>query len=87
MTGPWALVGGQEGSRAMFGIMRNGALMKLPAATNIAVESGDEIIIEISGGGGYGDPKQRDRAAVRQDLKEGRISEIAASTVYGFIDT
>jgi N-methylhydantoinase B len=86
MTGPWALVGGQEGSRAMFGIMRNGALMKLPAATNIAVESGDEIIIEISGGGGYGNPKQRDRAAVRQDLKEGRISEAAASTVYGFID-
>ena len=83
MTGPWALSGGGDGSLAMFGIVRDGDLIRLPAATNIAVEIGDKVVIEISGGGGYGDPKTRDRDAVRQDLAEGRISADAAAKVYG----
>ncbi len=82
MTGPWALAGGHEGSRAMFGVVRDGKLQKLPAATNLALQRGDKVVIEISGGGGYGDPALRDRAAVRRDLKEGRISAEAARAVY-----
>ncbi|MEZ5856984.1 MAG: hydantoinase B/oxoprolinase family protein [Hyphomicrobiaceae bacterium] len=82
MTGPWALAGGHEGSRAMFGVIRDGQLKKLPAATNLALQKGDKVIIEISGGGGYGEPAQRDRAAVRRDLREGRISAEAARAIY-----
>ncbi len=82
-TAPWALNGGHEGSKAMFGIIRDGNLQRLPAATNIELRQGDEVIIEISGGGGFGDPCARDRASVRRDLKEERISAAVATEVYG----
>jgi N-methylhydantoinase B len=84
-TAPWALNGGHEGSKAMFAIIRDGKLKRLPAATNIELRQGDEVIIEISGGGGFGDPRARDRALVRRDLKEERISVAAATEVYGLI--
>jgi len=35
------------------------------------------------GGGGWGDPRQRDRARVEHDLQEGLISPERARTVYG----
>lgn len=35
-----------------------------------------------SGGGGFGDPAERDRDLVRRDLREGRISEAAARDIY-----
>jgi len=34
-------------------------------------------------GGGYGDPKDRDRALVLRDLREDRISREAATAIYG----
>lgn len=83
MNGPWALAGGEPGSLAMFAIQRGDELIRIPAATNIAVQKGDKVIIQTSGGGGYGDPKARDREAVRRDLREGRISTEAARTLYG----
>jgi N-methylhydantoinase B/oxoprolinase/acetone carboxylase alpha subunit len=35
------------------------------------------------GGGGYGSPRERDPAAVKRDLVEGKISEAAAREIYG----
>ena len=85
-TAPWSLEGGQEGSKAMFGIVRNGKLQRVPAASNIEVGEGDEVVIEISGGGGYGDPRARDRDLVRRDLREDRISAETARNIYGLSD-
>lgn len=50
------------------------------------VPSGKSIAIVPASGGGYGDPKTRDRDLVRKDLREGRISEAAAREVYGLVD-
>ena len=86
MAGAWGLDGGGTSSLSLYGLIRDGELMRLPAATNIAVRAGDRVVIEISGGGGYGDPKTRDRAAVRRDLREDRISAEAARAVYGLDD-
>jgi len=38
------------------------------------------------GGGGYGDPKQRDRKKVAEEVRNGVISPQAARDVYGFED-
>ena len=35
------------------------------------------------GGGGYGDPRERDRETVRRDLRNGVISPDAARDLYG----
>jgi N-methylhydantoinase B/oxoprolinase/acetone carboxylase alpha subunit len=37
----------------------------------------------VSPSGGYGDPRERDAAAVKRDLVEGKISAAVAREVYG----
>ena len=36
------------------------------------------------GGGGYGDPKRRDRDRVRTDVMRGYVTPEAAREIYGF---
>ncbi|MGH7152855.1 MAG: hydantoinase B/oxoprolinase family protein [Acetobacteraceae bacterium] len=42
------------------------------------LKPGDRLIMRYSGGGGYGNPARRDKAAVAEDLREGLISPEAA---------
>ena len=41
------------------------------------------IHLVTAGGGGYGDPEERDLELVREDLRNNLISEIAAKEIYG----
>jgi len=47
------------------------------------IAAGDRLRVRYPGGGGFGDPRERERAAVRADLEAGLISERAAREVYG----
>ncbi|WP_119273584.1 hydantoinase B/oxoprolinase family protein [Taklimakanibacter deserti] len=47
------------------------------------VQSGRRVLLHYAGGGGYGDPKTRDRDAVRADIADGYISQAAARQLYG----
>ncbi len=38
---------------------------------------------QAGGGGGYGDPKKRDRARVREEVRNGVVSDRAAREIYG----
>lgn len=44
----------------------------------------DRVSIEMPGGGGYGDPKERDRALVERDVEHGFITREQAERFYGF---
>ena len=44
---------------------------------------GDVISMWTQGGGGYGPPAKRDRAAIEQDLREQKITPEAARSAYG----
>ena len=44
---------------------------------------GDRVRLETPGGGGFGDPQQRDRAAVLADVREGYVSAVGAARDYG----
>jgi len=46
---------------------------------------GDVIVCYNTGGGGYGDPLERDPASVQEDVVEGKISENAALDIYGVV--
>ena len=48
------------------------------------VPPGDRLIVEMPGGGGMGDPKERDPAALRTDVRLGYLSAEAAARDYGF---
>lgn len=47
------------------------------------VQPGRRVLLHYAGGGGYGDPKTRDRAAVMADVADGYVSRQAALQVYG----
>ena len=47
------------------------------------IPAGDRLILEMPGGGGLGDPKQRDPAALAADLRDELISPEAARRDYG----
>jgi N-methylhydantoinase B len=82
-TPPWSLAGGHEGNLSAHILVRDGVETHVPAASNIECQKGDRFIVEISGGGGYGDPSERNRALVQDDLRCGRISAKSASAIYG----
>jgi len=46
------------------------------------MNEGDRLIVRTAGGGGYGDPGLRDRTAVRDDLRNEKISPAAARDIY-----
>jgi 5-oxoprolinase (ATP-hydrolysing)/N-methylhydantoinase B len=54
--------------------------------TNIHLQPGDEVLIDSPGGGGYGNPVERERARVRHDVEQGFVSPTAARRVYGLED-
>lgn len=84
MSEPWALAGGQPGSRTAYTIIRDGERISVVAAATRPLQKGDIFEIAISGGGGWGDPATRSDAAVRRDLETGRISPAAAERDYGY---
>jgi N-methylhydantoinase B len=51
----------------------------------IRMKRGDVFAVSWQGGGGFGDPLDRDPAAVLADLRRGLISDQAASEVYGVV--
>jgi N-methylhydantoinase B len=51
--------------------------------SGLVVERGERIIVRMPGGGGWGDPRERAREAVEQDLRDELISREAAVENYG----
>ena len=47
------------------------------------IRAGDVVYVRGMGGGGYGDPRERDPEKVREDVADGLVSEEAARRVYG----
>ena len=48
-----------------------------------AIPIGRKVMLALPGGAGYGDPKKRDRQALRRDVARGYISRAAAIRDYG----
>ena len=49
-------------------------------------EAGDRLCLMSPSGGGYGDPRERDRDAVKRDVSEGYVSPESARELYGLTD-
>jgi N-methylhydantoinase B len=83
---PWGIAGGTAGEPG-------GNLLKLPGekafkwitGANIPVPLNSQAIVRTGGGGGWGDPLERDAALVAADAAEGLISRQAARELYGVV--
>jgi len=77
------LGGGGGGPSRALKRERDGSLTKLPACYGAQLEPGEFVVSYSSGGGGYGDPLERDPERVLHDLEEGWITAERAQSVYG----
>ena len=89
---PEGLFGGKDGfgteylveDKGKFVHMKDYAGLISPTkGSRIPIIKEQEVIIKTPGGGGYGDPKDRDYDAVIKDLRDGYISRETAITEYG----
>jgi len=85
VVAPPGISGGRRGRLARFILNPNTPRERvLPVAfTRLPVALGDVISCETPGGGGYGDPRRRDRAHMLRDVIEERVSREAARREYG----
>jgi len=57
--------------------------VKVERFVPIAWKPGETVVLRVPGGGGYGDPKLRERDKVREDVALGYVSAQAAREQYG----
>jgi N-methylhydantoinase B len=82
---PWGLWHGKPGATAMAVVERaGGRTERILKATALPLEAGDRVTFFTGGGGGWGDPRQRDPAAIAEDVRKGFVSPEAAHGDYGF---
>ena len=83
---PWGLWGGKPGNASMY-------LLKLPGensfhekdANRLPTPPETEVIVRSNGGGGWGDPLDRDPERVRTDVIEGYVTLDHARADYGVV--
>lgn len=92
---PWGILGGQAGGVGGLWVRRGGrgewrtfvdefGAMSPSKFSGVTLHEGDQVRIEMPGGGGYGDPLERSRDAVRRDIEEGFVSAAGAREAYGY---
>jgi N-methylhydantoinase B len=81
---PWGVAGGRPARGARCTITRaNGEVMALGSKVTTFVTRGERLRVVTPGGGGWGEPRERDAEAVRRDVEEGLVSPARACEVYG----
>ncbi|MBT5571829.1 MAG: hydantoinase B/oxoprolinase family protein, partial [Alphaproteobacteria bacterium] len=86
INGPKGVRGGLGGASAsQFRITRNGKHEDLPNCDVVNLVAGELIGSQSCGGGGYGDPKDRDPEMVAHDVREEYVSVERAASVYGVV--
>jgi N-methylhydantoinase B len=83
---PYGLAGGGQGGRSSNLLLRpDGTEEVLPAMFSTTIETGDVYVHQMAGGGGWGDPFERDPEAVAHDVANEKVSTSAASEQYGVV--
>jgi N-methylhydantoinase B len=78
---PEGLFNGKPGAKAQF--LVNGKPGNPYGLTQLA--PGDVVIMDVAGGGGYGDPLDRDPELVQEDAVQGYVSVARAKEDYGVV--
>ncbi|HEX7096727.1 MAG TPA: hydantoinase B/oxoprolinase family protein [Acidimicrobiales bacterium] len=86
--GPRGRRGGQDGLAGSQWIERAGTVVPVPArSVRVPVRAGEVFVLRTSGGGGLGDPFERDPEAVAADVAAQKVSREAAAEHYGVVLT
>ena len=87
-VGPQGALGGKEGGKNKVTVWRDG-IAHIPdhfsKEQNIALNAGDRVHVRTPGGGGYGEPFERDPNLVLEDVRLGRYSVEEARELFGVV--
>lgn len=84
-TPPWGIEGGKSGSINLLQLKESGGKVRnFGREPHIELKRGDLVRIITGGGGGWGDPRAREREQVRRDVEDGYISSEMARSLYGY---
>ncbi|MCW3766655.1 hydantoinase B/oxoprolinase family protein [Paenarthrobacter ureafaciens] len=86
---PKGVRGGHDGAgpSAWVEDLKTGERREIPVVGRYDLQSGEKVVSITPGGGGYGDPLERDVLAVLDDYRESRITLDAAAEDYGVVIT
>jgi N-methylhydantoinase B len=84
---PWGVQGGGTGARMLPALLNPGTdrEQSIRKINFLKLVPGDRVRITTSGGGGYGDPLERDPENVRLDAELGFVSPGRAESDYGVV--
>ncbi|MFB6195126.1 MAG: hydantoinase B/oxoprolinase family protein [Haloplanus sp.] len=84
-TRPYGLFGGEPGECGAVALLTEDGETAIESKSSLIVAAGETLSIRTPGGGGYGDPVDRDPAAVLEDVRRGVVTPAAAREQYGVI--
>jgi N-methylhydantoinase B len=84
-TRPWAIAGGREGDNNHIVLNPGTGREKVQGGSYNLLEAGEVLVNNTGGGGGYGDPFQREPGRVADDVRNGFVSVAAAEREYGVV--
>ena len=82
---PYGLYGGKSASGSINVLHHSEEQEVLPTMISTSLKANEVIYHRQAGGGGWGDPMERDPQAVASDVKNGRVSMGKAIEAYGVI--
>ena len=82
---PWGVAGGKAAQSGCVTVYKGGRGKGevVCKAKGYPLAPGDTAILETGGGGGYGEPKDRDLGLIQRDLERGYVTRQAARRDYG----
>ena len=84
-TLPWSLEGGNEGSANFIEVIRKDRKVeKYSVVSGLSLDPEDVVRIHTGNGGGYGDPKERDKKLIENDLLNEYITIEQAEKKYNY---
>jgi N-methylhydantoinase B len=78
------MLGGRDGEAGSVGTASG---EQLHPKRQQLIPAGERVVLKLPGGGGYGDPLERDPELVRRDAEDGLISPAHAREAYGVVLT
>ena len=82
---PYGLYGGRPGRPSANYLERGGEARPAPSKLTVTITRGDVFRHELAGGGGWGDPLEREPARVLCDVRNGYVSAGSARADYGVV--
>ena len=80
---PFGLYGGQSSRPTKVILTSSGETNSLPSKSLLRVQRNDVLLVEMPGGGGWGNPWERDPQQVLQDVIAEKVSPMRARELYG----